>query len=326
MNKYPVSRKIDAQPRSKISASNTMSKPISLSVSIATNNSAQTLQYTLSSIFSNNYPAGFFEVVIADKGSRDNTVEIAKRFATKVCVHPNMSVGFRRNLSIRESKGEIICFTDSDIIVPPDWLGRISDYFNIHPDVDGVGGPILPPPNSQNEIQKYTGDLYVEDQHCPTNITKIDTLEYATLLPTANMAVRKSALMSVGGFPEQPSLVTIDMPLMWKLVRKGHKLVFLPDWKVIHLGFPTTLAGVMRQQYRWGKNKGILDRRYRPPSQDTLQGYLKAKAYPFLTISRAFANLFSPLKRPKKKELLRLCHYMAYYLGENVGHGIKVVD
>ncbi len=326
MKKHVISSKIEAKQSSNGDSANKMSKPIMLSVSIATNNSAKTLHYTLSSIFSNDYPKDLYEVILVDKGSRDKTVEIARKFLTKVCIHPNTPVGFRRNLSVRESKGDIICFTDSDIIVPPDWLKKISDYLGRHPDVDGVGGPILPPPKSQNEIQKRTGDLYVEDQGCPTEISKIDTLEYATLLPTANMAVRRSAFESVGGFPEQHSLMTIDIPLMWKLVKKGHKLVFLPEWKVIHLGFPTTLTGVMEQQYRWGKNKGILDRRYRPPSQNSLKGYLKAKAYPFLVVSRAFINLFSPLSHPKKKDLLRVCHYVAYYFGETVGHGIKVED
>jgi glycosyltransferase involved in cell wall biosynthesis len=297
-----------------------------LSVSIATFNSAQTLRHTLSSIFSNNYPKDLFEVVIADGGSTDDTSNIAKEYPVRFLSRPNTSVGFRRNLSARESKGEIICFTDSDIVVPEDWLRKISDYFQLHPEVDGVGGPLFPPSTSRNDIQKYTGELYFEDQACPKKVTRIDTLEYATLLPTANSALRKNALISVGWFPESSLLGTIDMPLMWKLVSRGSFLMFLPDLEVVHLGFPTTLMGVVRQQFKWGTNKGILKSEYRFPSSPTFKGYLKKQAYPYFQLSKAFLKFLSPLSRSRKKELVRICHYVPYDLGQIYGRGIKLED
>jgi glycosyltransferase involved in cell wall biosynthesis len=297
-----------------------------LSVSIATFNSAATLRFTLSSIFANDYPKDLFEVVVADGGSTDDTSTIAGEYPVRFLSRPNTSVGFRRNLSIRESKGEIICFTDSDIVVPEDWLRKISEYFQLHPEVDGVGGPLLPPSTSRNEIQKYTGELYFEDQACPTSVTRIDTLDYATLLPTGNCALRKDVLVSVGGFPDHPLLGTIDMPLMWMLVSRGNRLMFLPDLGVVHLGFPTTLMGVVRQQFKWGTNKGILKGEYRFPSPPTLKGYLKKQAYPYFQLSKAFLKFLSPSSRPRKKALVRICHYVPYNLGQFYGRGIKLKD
>lgn len=297
-----------------------------LSVSIATFNSAQTLRYTLSSIFSNDRPKDLFEVLIADGGSTDDTSTIAREYPVRFLSRPNTSVGFRRNLSIKESKGEIICFTDSDIVVPREWLKKIHDYFQRHPKVDGVGGPLFPPSTSQNEIQKYTGELYFEDQACPKNITRINTLEYATLLPTANSALRKEALISVGLFPESSLLGTIDMPLMWKLVSRGNRLMFLPDLEVVHLGFPTGLMGVVRQQFKWGTNKGILKGEYRFPPPSTFKGYLKKQAYPYFQLSKAFLKFLSPSNRPRKKELVRICHYVSFNLGQIYGRGIKLED
>lgn len=134
-----------------------------LSISIATFNSAATLRHTLSSIFANDYPKDLFEVVLADGGSNDDTSTIAGEYPVRVLSRPHASVGFRRNLSVRESKGDIICFTDSDTIVPRDWLQKISSYLQSHPEVDGIGGPLLPPSTSRNDIQKYTGELYFEE-------------------------------------------------------------------------------------------------------------------------------------------------------------------
>jgi glycosyltransferase involved in cell wall biosynthesis len=292
-------------------------------VTIATYNSAQTIHDALSSIFSSDYPAKSFEVVIADGGSSDGTLDIAKRFPVRIYSRPNASVGSRRNLSIRESKGEIVCCVDSDIVVPNDWLRKISDYFDQHPEVDGVGGPLFPPSDSKNDIQKYTGELYFEDQRCPTQITQIDTLEYQTLLPTANSAFRKEVFLSVGGFPEYPYLFTIDMPLMWNMVSKNCLLMFLPDLAVVHLGFPTTLSGVVKQQFRWGKNKTILRKKYPYKISNIVQN-LKAQAYPTFQIAGAFISLISPFKYPKKKELLRFCHYTSFHLGRLYGRGAKL--
>jgi cellulose synthase/poly-beta-1,6-N-acetylglucosamine synthase-like glycosyltransferase len=262
-------------------------------------------------------------VLIVDGGSIDHTLDIAKKFPVRIYSRPNTSVGFRRNLSIKEAKGEIICCIDSDIVVPNDWLRNISDYFHEHPEVDGVGGPLFPPSNSLNEIQKYTGELYFEDQSCPTRITRIDTLEYKTLLPTANSAFRKDILTSVGGFPEYSYLFTIDMPLMWKLVGEGYRLMFLPDLGVIHLGFPTTLPGVLKQQFKWGKNKTILRRKY-PYRTNNIVENLKEKVYPTFQITKILFNLISPFHYPKKKELLRFCHYTSFQLGRLYGRGAKL--
>jgi glycosyltransferase involved in cell wall biosynthesis len=295
-----------------------------LSVVIATYNSAQTIHHTLSSIFLNDYPNDLFEVIVVDGGSIDNTTSISNKFPVRIYSCPNTSVGFRRNLSIKESKGEIICCTDADIIVPKDWLRKISDYFHKHPKVGGIGGPLLPPHDSQNEIQKYTGELYFEDQDFPERSTKIETLEYRTLLPTANSAFRKDVLVCVGGFPEDSFLGTIDMPLMWKLVSKGHRLMFLPDLQVIHLGFPITLSGVFRQQFKWGKNKGILKRKYLSPPPKGIIDDLKGKAYPYFQVTKAFFRCISPIHRPKKKELLRFCHYTSYYFASIYGQGIRL--
>ena len=74
------------------------------------------------------------------------------------------------------NKGNIICYTDSDIVLPNDWLANIFSYFNNHPEIDGVGGSILPPIQAQNEIQKFTGELYLEDQGLPEKIATIETL------------------------------------------------------------------------------------------------------------------------------------------------------
>ena len=294
---------------------------------IATYNSARTIEHTLSSIVSNRFPRDLFEVLVVDDGSADNTLELAENFPVDVYPCTHLGHGSARNLGIKKAKGDIICLTDSDIIVPDTWLKKIWDYFDSHSDVDAIGGPILPPSDDyyESDIQKLTAEIYYEDQVFPTEDMRIQTFEWKTYLASANSAYRKEALTSVGGFPESQVIKTNDMYVMWRLVEKGRTLVFLPELKVSHLGFPTTLSGIFRQQFGWGKGKAITTRAYNyrhPRKISCTKEELRKELYPPYALTKALVQI--PLRSPRDKQMLRCCHLAFYYLGLLYGRGFKV--
>jgi len=88
-----------------------------ISIIIPALNSATTISYTLSSIFSNRFSRELFEVLVIDNGSSDETVGVAKRFPVKIHHCSRKGIGPPRNVGIRMAKGDIVCFTDSDCIV-----------------------------------------------------------------------------------------------------------------------------------------------------------------------------------------------------------------
>ena len=170
-------------------------KRILISVIIPALNSANTIRKTLSSIFSGEKPQKLFEVLIVDNGSTDGTLEIVKGFPARVCSCKKRGIGFARNLGTKKAKGEILCFVDSDCVVENDWLIRIFRFFEKYPETDGVGGPVLPYPNSRNKIQRLTGEIFVEDQGFPTTRRRVEFGEFEGVLFGANSAYRKKVLM-----------------------------------------------------------------------------------------------------------------------------------
>lgn len=54
---------------------------------------------------------------------------------------PGLSVA--RNAGIRHSRGEIIAFTDDDVVAHPNWIARLQQSFH-HPKVMAVTGLVLP--------------------------------------------------------------------------------------------------------------------------------------------------------------------------------------
>jgi len=278
-----------------------------LSVVIPTLNSANTIRYTLSSLFSNNLSRDVFEVIVVDNGSIDNTVDVAEKFPAKIYSCPIHGQGPARNLGISKAQGDIICFTDSDVIVPKDWLQKILDFFDTHPNVDGVGGPVLAPLSSHiNNLQKMDGEIYSETHIFPTRITKSRFRDKRTALNSANCSYRKEILFSVNGF-DTSILDAVDIDLCWRLIRSGKCLIFNPDIKVIHFGSPWNLRGIFNQQFRWGISDIELKKRHPHKSS------IKEKFFPYYSLVRLSLFLLSP--KHKNKKLLRFFEICAFDCG-----------
>lgn len=96
-----------------------------VSIIIPTLNSERTLAECLESLTKQNYPVGV-EIIIADAGSCDNTVRIAKQYGAKVYDNKLITGEAGKALGYKKADGEIIGFVDSDnVLVSNNWLGII---------------------------------------------------------------------------------------------------------------------------------------------------------------------------------------------------------
>jgi glycosyltransferase involved in cell wall biosynthesis len=219
-----------------------------LSVIIPALNSASTISFTLSSIFSNNFPKQSYEVLVVDNGSSDKTVQVAEQYPARIHYCSKRGIGPPRNLGARKANGEIVCFTDSDCVVGKDWLEKIFSFFKQNPDADGVGGPVFPYPCSQNKIQKLTGELFVEDQRYPQRIKRVQRGSMSGVIFGSNSAYKKNSLLSAGGYSEPGGS---NLELAWRLASMRRNLFFNPEIRVSHI-FPFNLKSILKQQFRWG--------------------------------------------------------------------------
>jgi glycosyltransferase involved in cell wall biosynthesis len=93
------------------------------------------------------------EVIVVDGGSRDKTVEIARRFADKVYSIKKRGISIGKNYGAKHANGDILVFLDTDVIFPLDFAEKTQKAFedatvigatcNIMPSQSGIGATIF---------------------------------------------------------------------------------------------------------------------------------------------------------------------------------------
>jgi glycosyltransferase involved in cell wall biosynthesis len=121
-----------------------------ISIVICTYNRCESLKDTLGSVLTQQQDGSFdYEVIVVDNNSMDNTKEVIESYKEKFdgrlnnALENNQGLSYARNRGIKESKGEIIVFTDDDIIADKNWLINIVKCFKDY-NCDAVGGRSLP--------------------------------------------------------------------------------------------------------------------------------------------------------------------------------------
>jgi glucosyl-dolichyl phosphate glucuronosyltransferase len=250
-----------------------VAKMIQLSVVIPTCNRHELLSKLLQSILKQTLPQEYYEIIVVDNGSTDNTRYVFKQYADKIKNmvyiyddHPGLHVG--RHIGLKAARSEILVYVDDDIRAFPTWLEGIAESFKDSATVL-VGGNNLPeyetvPPLWADELWSTT----------PWGKTLIHWslldfgLEHQQIDPNyvwgCNFAIRKPVLQDLGGFhpdamPEHLLKYRGDgeTAVTLKLAQKGYKAVFNPKASIYH--FVPTSRMTLEYLYKRGYAQGISD-------------------------------------------------------------------
>ncbi len=103
-----------------------------LSIVIPTLNSEKTLGECLGAIRAQTLPRASYEIVVADAGSSDGTIEVARRHGVDAIVPNPLRTGEAgKAAGIRAARGDCIALIDSDNVLPdPGWLERMLAPFS----------------------------------------------------------------------------------------------------------------------------------------------------------------------------------------------------
>lgn len=218
------------------------------------------------------------EVLIADNGSTDGTADAIARVAAasasrvRRVVEPTPGATRTRNTAARAARGDVLAFIDDDALPHPGWLAGILAPF-ADPRVACVGGRVhlrfpAPPPTW------WDGQLADFLSAYDRGSAEIDlaTRPWYDSPRGANMAVRRTAMLGVGGFnlrlgprAGRPS-VGEESDLSLRLLARGHRVLYAPRPAVDHLIDPARLVPewFFRRAFWNGWSEAIINLAHRP--------------------------------------------------------------
>lgn len=187
-----------------------------VSVVIPTYNRCAILKKSLKALAHQSLPSERYEVILIDDGSTDNTSAMVE----------NLDVPYRltyrrqersgpataRNNGLRLSKGELIIFIDSDIVVTEDFLKA---HLDAHSEENLIGhGPVI-----------HTDNL--DD---PTSATMTITDISRAFFATGNVSIRRHHLFEAGLFDEEfVEYGWEDLELGIRLRERGLTAIQIPE-------------------------------------------------------------------------------------------------
>ena len=200
---------------------------VKVSVIIPSYNEEKDIGDTLKSLKKQSFQD--LEVIVVDDGSTDKTREIAKKEGAVVIEQNHKGPGFARNLGVKNSKGSILVFVDSDMEFEKNYLKNL---------IAPIRGKVVGTTHEQ-EIVKNTSNIW---SRCwgKIRVSKEEAKDVKIF-----RAIRKDKFLSMGGF--NPKYGYADDQTFW--FEKKIKPVVAKNTICYHKN-PDTLKGVYKQS-RW---------------------------------------------------------------------------
>jgi glycosyltransferase involved in cell wall biosynthesis len=225
-----------------------------LSVIIPCFNGADTITTQLEALANQQWSEPW-EVIVADNGSTDNSIEIVEQYKGKI---PNLRVvdasdqrgaAHARNVGARVATGESLAFCDADDEVAPGWVAAMGEALSKYDFVAGRLDPV-----------KLNEPWVAASRYCPQQ----NDLQNSDYLPHAagcNLGIKRTLFESIGDFDVGVPILD-DADYCWRVQRAGTKLHYIPE-ALVHYRFRNTLSGIYDQARKYGKLSVLLRKKHR---------------------------------------------------------------
>jgi GT2 family glycosyltransferase len=169
------------------------------------------------------------EVILADSGSSDRTIEIAQQFPVAIYQLANTAercCGAGAQLAFQHSEGEFFYLMDGDMVLHRDFIDSAVEFLEKNPEIAAVGGHVREC-NTQAEEFKIRAKAYARDASRTPGI--VDRLDGGGLYRTA-------AVREVGYFADRNLHAFEEFELGARLQAKGWKLARIDQDAIDHYG------------------------------------------------------------------------------------------
>jgi cellulose synthase/poly-beta-1,6-N-acetylglucosamine synthase-like glycosyltransferase/spore germination protein YaaH/peptidoglycan/xylan/chitin deacetylase (PgdA/CDA1 family) len=263
-----------------------------VAVLIPAYNEEKVIERTVQGALDSDYPD--LRVIVIDDGSKDRTLEIARRaFAAEeaagrvvILTRPNGGKAEALNFGLEHiGDAEIFVGIDADTIIAPDAIARMVPHF-LNPKVAAVAGNAKVG-NRVNLWTRWQALEYITSQNFERRA--LNTMGAVSVVPGAIGAWRTETVRAAGGY--HVDTVAEDADLTMALLRNGYRVEY-EDQALAFTEAPTSASALMRQRFRW--SFGILQAIFKHKGVFARKGALGFVALPNILIFQILLPLVSP--------------------------------
>lgn len=197
-----------------------------------TYNSAKFLDKCLESIRKQTYEN--IEIIIVDKSSTDDTVEIAKKYSAKVFIIDARERCGQINYAARRANGKYLYRVDSDFILESTVIAEaIKKCENECFDALCIHNTSDPTISFWSRVRKFERDMYKDDD-----------------INVAARFFKKEVFEEIGGFNED-LVACEDYDLHNRILEKGYVIGRINSIE-IHIGEPRSILDIAKKHYYYG--------------------------------------------------------------------------
>ncbi len=197
-----------------------------------------------------------FEIIIYPDEVSDEKWEKTRQIATG-----RIGPALKRNLAIRDAKGEILIFIDDDAYPRDDFLDVLENDFE-NENIVAVGGPAVTPKESKF-WQRVSGATFLSELSggFPERYRPMGKKKFVADWPSVNLSIRKKEFEELGGFnceywPGEDTYLGFQL-----LMKKNSRILYDPELIVYHHRREGILKHV-QQVSAYGLHRGFFAKKY----------------------------------------------------------------
>lgn len=268
---------------------------VKLSVIIPCRNASSTIAAQLDALTRQTVQP--WEVIIADNGSTDDTVAIAKQYQDRLqnlrIIDASQRVGpsFARNAGAKAATGDALAFCDADDLMSDRWVAAMTEALSRY---DFVASRL-----EHTRLNKFPQ----KDGLQQAALTHLNPpfFPYAS---SCGLGIKRLVHERVNGFDEE-MLCSEDVDYCIRVQQSGSPLHFIPN-AVIHSRYRTTTKGQFKQSLSWGLGFAKLYKKHAKSGMPTM---------PWKEALRDWLGFFSWLLRSLTRGDWQVIWFLGWRLG-----------
>ena len=266
---------------------------IFISIIIPAYNDPIRIKKLLNTLIDQNYPKEKYEIIVVDNNSTDNTLDIIKKIAEnnnkikiKVLSENNIQSSYAaRNKGVKNTKGKLIVFVDSDEWVERDFLSKIYNRYKKN-SFYYLGFKVIITTNKNNVFEKF-------DSLFAFNVKGY--IEKSYFAPTCALIVEKSVFDKIGYFNE--NLVSSgDFEFGNRIQKAGIKQCYDKNIQIYHPA-RSSFKSFLSKYKRIGKGKAQL-KKY---NRDLYNSFVNLRYFLPSSPWRVFVKIYNSKQKINQK-------------------------